>query len=67
MSRAPEMVGREALWRVVRETIERSEINPTPSVFCQIARVTWGLSPPFGLSLDGWPSGLRRTIGNRVG
>ena len=33
LSRAPEMVGREALWRVVRETIERSEINPTPSVF----------------------------------
>ena len=26
-----------------------------------------GFSPPFGLNLDGWPSGLRRTIGNRVG
>ncbi len=37
MSRAPEMTGREALWRVVRETTEdrrrRPQVNPTPSVF----------------------------------
>ncbi len=57
LSRAPEMVGREALWKVVRETTEdrrrRPRVNPTPSVFCQIARVTWGRDPPFGLNF-GW-------------
>ena len=60
LSRAPEMTGREALWRVVRETTEdrprRPQVNPTPSVLRRILLEVWdsraeaancGLSPPF--------------------
>ena len=39
LSRAPEMTGREALWRVVRETTEdrrrRPQVNPTTSASLQ--------------------------------
>jgi hypothetical protein len=46
------------------ETAERGEAHPTPSAAAHFIGLLARCAPPH---LDGWPSGLRRTPGERVG